>query len=99
MRPLADTPAVGKLFVLVALVVSSVLAWLVIASATHGNGGAGLFVALAIAMPSLFTWLGGTLLRREAGEIALGALGSIFVSFGLWLLLVVLLTRAGVYDT
>jgi hypothetical protein len=88
---------VGKLFVLVALVVSPVLAWLTIGFVTNGDGGAS-FVALAIAMPSLFTLLGGTLLRREAGEIALGALGSIFVSFGLWLLTLAWLAHEGVFD-
>ena len=97
----ADTAAVGKLFVLVALVLSPVLAWLMCLTTPGADqiGGPLFFFAYPIALPSLFTWLGGTLLRREFGEIALGALGSIFVSFGLFFLILAWANHAGAFDT
>ena len=97
----ADTSAPGKLFVLVALVLSPVLAWLIGLTTPRADqiGGPLFFFAYPIGLPSLFTWLGGTLLRRERGEIALAALGSIFVSFGLFFLILVWANHAGAFDT
>ena len=83
---------------LVALVLSPVLSLFLIMGTASGLGGPGYF-ALALVMPSFFTWLGGSLLRREPGEIALGALGSVFAWFGLWLLLLLWLQHSGAFDT
>ena len=65
---------------------------------THGDGPGGLYAFIFLVQPALVTAAAGVALRQRACTITLGALSASVVGAALWLLLIYLAARAGLFE-